>query len=99
MDILAKLLNPRDLAVSCLGMADAGDDAAPVPYVLAGLLAFFRSLEEEPHPDSPAVNGAIDRVVENLPMHLSAKMKMNQPLVLEERNPGPMPGIPAGGRQ
>jgi hypothetical protein len=41
---------------------------------------------------------AIDRVVENLPMHLSARMKMNQTLFLEERNPGPMPGIPAGGR-
>ena len=81
-------------------MADAGDNAAPLPYVLTGRwLAFFRSLEEEPHPDSPAVNGAIDRVVENLPMHLSARMKMNQTLVLEERNPGPMPGIPAGGRQ
>ena len=47
----------------------------------------------------PAVNGAIDRVVENLPMHLSARMKMNQTLFLEEREAGPMPGIPAGGRQ
>ena len=81
-------------------MADAGDNAAPLPYVLTGRwLAFFRSLEEELHPDSPAVNGALDRVVENLPMHLSARMKMNQTLFLEERNPGPMPGIPAGGRQ
>jgi hypothetical protein len=80
-------------------MADAGDDAAPVPYALAGRLpAFFRSLEEELHPDSPAV-GAIDRVVENLPMHLSARMKMNQTLFLEEREPSPMPGLPAGGRQ
>jgi hypothetical protein len=45
------------------------------------------------------VNGAIDRVVENLPMHLSARMKMNQTLFLEEREASPMPGIPAGGRQ
>jgi hypothetical protein len=30
MDIPAKLLNPRDLAVSGLGMADAGDDDAPL---------------------------------------------------------------------
>jgi hypothetical protein len=81
-------------------MADAVDDNAPLPYVLAGRwLAFFRSLEEEPHPDSPAVNGAIDRVVETLPMHLSARMKMYQTLFFEELNPGPMPGIPAGGRQ
>jgi tagatose-6-phosphate ketose/aldose isomerase len=64
------LLNPGDLAVECPGLAEAGDDAAPVLHVIAGqLIGFFRSLKEGLHPDSPSVNGAINRVVESFRIH------------------------------
>ena len=44
--------------------------AAPVLRVIAGqLIGFFRSLQEGLHPDSPSVNGAINRVVEGFRIH------------------------------
>jgi len=65
-----QLLNRRDLAVECPGLAQAGDDAAPILHAVAGqLLAFFRSLHEGLHPDSPSENGAIKRVVESFQIH------------------------------
>jgi tagatose-6-phosphate ketose/aldose isomerase len=65
-----ELLNRRDRAVECPGLAEAGDDAAAVLHVMVGqLIAFFRSLEEGLHPDSPSVNGAINRVVESFQIH------------------------------
>ena len=65
-----EILNEQDLAVNCPGMAEAGDDAAPVLYVLVGqLIAFFRSLHEGLHPDSPSVDGTINRVVEGFHIH------------------------------
>ena len=75
-DIPAELLNPQDLAATCPGMAEAGDDAAPVLHVLAGqLIAFFRSLDEGLHPDSPSADGVINRVVENFHIHRSPREK------------------------
>jgi tagatose-6-phosphate ketose/aldose isomerase len=65
-----ELLNEGDLAVECPGLAAAGDDAAPVLHAIAGqLIGLFRSLKEGLHPDSPSVNGAINRVVESFQIH------------------------------
>ena len=65
-----ELIGERDVAIECEGLADAGDDNAPVIDVLVGqLLAFFRCLEEGLKPDSPSDAGVISRVVESFPLH------------------------------
>jgi tagatose-6-phosphate ketose/aldose isomerase len=67
---------PRDLAtaddviIECAGLAELGDDNAPIIHVVVGqLLAFFRCLEEKLRPDSPSEGGVISRVVESFTLH------------------------------
>jgi tagatose-6-phosphate ketose/aldose isomerase len=67
------LLRDGDTALECPGLAEIGDDNAPVLDAVVGqLLAFFRCLAEGLHPDSPCVSGAIHRVVESFPLYESA---------------------------
>ncbi|MBZ5624455.1 MAG: SIS domain-containing protein [Acidobacteriia bacterium] len=64
------LLRPGDTAIELRGMAEAGDDNAPVLDVVAAqLLAFFRCLHEGLKPDSPSRDGVINRVVESFTLH------------------------------
>jgi tagatose-6-phosphate ketose/aldose isomerase len=63
------VLRPGDVAIECEGLAQIGDQNAPVIDVLVSqLLAFFRSQHEGLHPDSPS-DGVINRVVQNFQMH------------------------------
>ena len=60
----------EDAIIECDGLAEAGDENAPVIDVLAGqLLAFFRCLHEGLKPDSPSDSGVISRVVESFTLH------------------------------
>lgn len=69
--IPANLAREGDLIIECPGLADIGDDDAPVIHVIAGqLLAFFRCLEEGLRPDSPSESGVINRVVQSFKLHL-----------------------------
>jgi len=64
-----EILGEGDLAIECPGLAEAGDQNAPVIDVLVSqLLAFFRSRHEGLHPDAPS-NGVINRVVQTFQMH------------------------------
>jgi len=72
--IPTELLADRDAAIECEGLAEIGDENAPVIDVLAAqLLAFFRCLEEGLKPDSPSEAGVISRVVESFPLHNSPR--------------------------
>ena len=65
----SEVMNPGDVALECAGLSEIGDRNAVVIDVVAGqLLAFFRSLNEGLHPDSPS-NGVITRVVQNFEIH------------------------------
>ncbi len=59
-----------DVIIECPGLAEVGDDNAPIIHVVIGqLLAFFRCLEEGLRPDSPSEDGIIRRVVESFTLH------------------------------
>src|SRR5262249_47994458 len=69
-----ELLREGDTGIDLPGLAEIGDQYAPVLDVVVGqVLAFFRSLAEGLHPDSPCATGSINRVVEPFPLHESAK--------------------------
>jgi tagatose-6-phosphate ketose/aldose isomerase len=58
-----------DEVIECRGLTEPGDGETPVVYiVVAQLLAFFRCLEEGPHPDSPSGGGVINRVLGKFPL-------------------------------
>lgn len=64
------LLRKHDVVIECQGLAQLGDDAAPVIDVVVGqLLAFFRCMEEGLRPDSPSESGVINRVVQSFTLH------------------------------
>lgn len=66
----AELLRQHDIVIDCPGLAEQGDDAAPVIDVVVGqLLGFFRCLQEGLRPDSPSESGVINRVVQSFTLH------------------------------
>ena len=68
--IPAELLRQGDAAVECRGLAETGDENAPVLDAVVGqLLATLRCLGEGLRPDSPSESGVINRVVESFPVH------------------------------
>lgn len=68
-NVPAELIRENDVALECPGLAEVGDENAPVIDVLAGqLLGFFRCMYEGLHPDSPS-EGVISRVVRSFPLH------------------------------
>lgn len=72
-DIPQDLIREGDVVVKCDGLAEVGDENAPVLDVMvAQILAFFRCLEEGLQPDSPSQSGIIQRVVEQFPLHYPA---------------------------
>lgn len=75
-NIPAELVCDQDFALECPGLAEIGDDGAPlVDVVVAQLLAFFRCLREGLHPDSPSEGGIINRVVQSFTLHFPAHKK------------------------
>jgi len=69
--ITTDLLRGNDVALECPGLADLGDDNAPLIDVLAGqILGFFRCMEEKLRPDSPSEDGVISRVVQTFALHI-----------------------------
>ena len=70
-DVPRDMARKDDVIIECAGLKEVGDDDAPVIHVVVGqLLAFFRCLEEGLHPDSPSVDGVINRVVQSFKIHL-----------------------------
>jgi tagatose-6-phosphate ketose/aldose isomerase len=64
------LVSAEDTVIEIRGLAELGDDHAPVLDVVASqLLAFFRCRHEGLKPDSPSENGIISRVVEGFTLH------------------------------
>lgn len=60
----------QDLAVDLPGLSGIPDDWAAILHVVVGqLLGFFRCRAEGLHPDQPASNGAISRVVPEFTIH------------------------------
>jgi tagatose-6-phosphate ketose/aldose isomerase len=71
----ADLVRKHDVVIDCPGLAEPGDDAAPVVDVVIGqLLGFFRCLEEGLRPDSPSESGVINRVVQSFTLHFPGSM-------------------------
>jgi D-galactosamine 6-phosphate deaminase/isomerase len=69
-NIPVELVQANDVAIETPGISEVGDDNAPVIDVVVGqLLAFSRCLTEGLRPDSPSVDGVINRVVENFTVH------------------------------
>jgi len=69
-DVPASFRRQDDTLLECRGLAEIGDENAPVLDVMAGqLLATFRCLEEGLRPDAPSETGVIHRVVESFPVH------------------------------
>jgi tagatose-6-phosphate ketose/aldose isomerase len=69
-NVPAGVASGDDAVIECPGLADAGDENAPIIHVVVGqLLAFFRCLEEGLRPDSPSEDGVIRRVVESFTLH------------------------------
>ena len=69
-----RVLREQDVAIECPGLAEVGDENAPVIDVVAGqLLGFFRCLREGLRPDSPSENGVINRVVQSFTLHFDGK--------------------------
>lgn len=65
-----ELIRKEDAVIECEGLAEVGDENAPVvDAVAAQLLAFFRCLKEGLRPDSPSETGVIQRVVESFTLH------------------------------
>jgi len=70
-EIPPDLLQRSDIALECAGLAEIGDESAPLIDVLTGqLLGFFRCLEENLRPDSPSEDGVISRVVQTFALHI-----------------------------
>ena len=71
-NVPAALCRQGDTVIECPGLAEIGDENAPVLDVIVGqLLATFRCLEEGLRPDAPSEGGVIHRVVESFPVHLA----------------------------
>ena len=69
-NVPASLQRQGDTVIECPGLAEIGDENAPVIDVIVGqLLATFRCLEEGLRPDAPSESGVIHRVVESFPVH------------------------------
>jgi tagatose-6-phosphate ketose/aldose isomerase len=69
-DVPADVLRDNDVVIDCPGLAQTGDDSAPVIDVVVGqLLGFFRSMHEGLRPDSPSESGVINRVVQSFTLH------------------------------
>lgn len=67
------LVRKGDTVIECPGLAEIGDENAPVLDVVVGqLLATARCLAEGLRPDSPSEGGVINRVVESFPLHSPA---------------------------
>jgi tagatose-6-phosphate ketose/aldose isomerase len=72
-EIPADVLRSQDVVIDCSGLANVGDDSAPVIDVIVGqLLGFFRCMNEGLRPDSPSENGIINRVVQSFTLHFPA---------------------------
>jgi tagatose-6-phosphate ketose/aldose isomerase len=72
-DIPADVLRSQDVVIDCAGLAEVGDDSAPVIDVIVGqLLGFFRCMHEGLRPDSPSESGIINRVVQSFTLHFPA---------------------------
>ena len=68
----ADIVREQDIVIDCPGLANVGDDAAPVIDVAVGqLLGFFRCLQEGLRPDSPSESGVINRVVQSFTLHFA----------------------------
>jgi len=64
------LVRDRDVVIECRGLAEVGDDSAPVVDVVVGqVLGFFRCLGVGLRPDSPSETGVINRVVQSFTLH------------------------------
>jgi tagatose-6-phosphate ketose/aldose isomerase len=69
-NIPGELIQANDVAIETPGISEVGDDNSPVIDVVVGqLIAFSRCLAEGLRPDSPSVDGVINRVVENFTVH------------------------------
>jgi len=69
-DVPADVVRDHDVVIDCPGLAEAGDDSAPVIDVMVGqLLGFFRCMHEGLRPDSPSESGVINRVVQSFTLH------------------------------
>lgn len=69
-NVPADLVQSEDVIIDCNGLAALGDDNMPFLDVIIGqLLAFFRCLKEGLHPDSPSIDGVINRVVQEFKLH------------------------------
>jgi tagatose-6-phosphate ketose/aldose isomerase len=65
------LVRDQDVVIECHGLAEVGDDSAPVVDVVVGqVLGFFRCLGVGLRPDSPSETGVINRVVQSFTLHL-----------------------------
>jgi tagatose-6-phosphate ketose/aldose isomerase len=72
-DVPADVVRHNDVVIDCPGLAQAGDDSAPVIDVVVGqLLGFFRCMHEGLRPDSPSESGVINRVVQSFTLHFPA---------------------------
>jgi len=72
-DVPADVVRDHDVVIDCPGLAEAGDDGAPVIDVVVGqLLGFFRCMHEGLRPDSPSESGVINRVVQSFTLHFPA---------------------------
>jgi tagatose-6-phosphate ketose/aldose isomerase len=70
-EVPVRLVHENDVVLECVGLAQIGDENAPVIDVLAAqLLAFFRCLEMGLRPDSPSEDGVINRVVQTFRLYL-----------------------------
>ncbi len=69
-EVPADVVRDHDVVIDCPGLAEAGDDSAPVIDVMVGqLLGFFRCMHEGLRPDSPSESGVINRVVQSFTLH------------------------------
>jgi tagatose-6-phosphate ketose/aldose isomerase len=69
-DVPAEVVREHDVVVDCPGLAEVGDDSAPVIDVVVGqMLGFFRCIREGLQPDSPSESGVINRVVQSFTLH------------------------------
>jgi tagatose-6-phosphate ketose/aldose isomerase len=69
-NVPSDVVQKGDAAIDCAGLADVGDDAAPVIDVVVGqLLGFFRCLQAGLRPDTPSESGVINRVVQSFTLH------------------------------
>jgi tagatose-6-phosphate ketose/aldose isomerase len=73
-NVPADLLREGDTVIECPGLAEIGDENAPVLDVVVGqLLATFCCLGVGLRPDNPSEHGVINRVVQGFTMHHRAE--------------------------